>query len=144
MSSLANRPRIRNRGTRVAAGFFGFRALVAFAVALLQLVSVLHFTLVPHTFSAALGGVVHVHGGARASAEPKRAPRTPAIAQSSVSCAVDVCPYADAPGGSLPCDPPSVSGAVAFGEARLLAKAEARSASTRRVFLSAPKTSPPA
>ncbi len=131
------------RRPRAASGFLGLRTLVAFLVTLLQLASALHFTLVPHTFSAALGGVVHLHLDARAAAEPKRAARTPALDQTSASCATDVCPYADAPSSSLPCEPPAVSGVVAFGEARLLAKAEARVANARRVFLSAPKTSPP-
>ncbi len=123
--------------------FLGFRALLAFLVTALQLVSALHFTLVPHTFSAALGGVVHVHADPVASTEVKRVPRAPAIGQVSLSCAIDVCPYADAPSSSLPFEPPAAIGSVAFGEARLLAKAEARAASATRIFLSAPKTSPP-
>jgi len=143
MSRPAVIPSNRNRRPRVARGFSGLHTLIASLVTLLQLVSALHFTLVPHTFSAALGGVVHVHA-ARTAVQPKRVARAPAIAASATSCAVDVCPYADAPSSSAPCDPPAAAGAVAFGEARLLAKAEARAASSRRVFLSAPKTSPPA
>ena len=141
MSPLAHfRP---NRRRRSARGFLGLRALIACLIALLQLTSVLHFTLVPHTFSAALGGVVHVHGGKAASAEPQRVAHTPAALPSTASCAVDVCPYADAPSSSLPCEPAELSGLVSFGEARLLAKAEARAERARLLFPSAPKTSPP-
>jgi len=133
-----------NRRTRAARGVLGLYTLVGFLVTWLQLVSALHFTLVPHTFSAALGGVVHMHAEARAKEAPRRASRTPVARASTLACSVDVCPYANAPSSSPPCDPPEPSGAVTFGEARLLAKAEARAADTRRVFLSAPKTSPPA
>jgi hypothetical protein len=120
------------------------RALVALVIVLLQFASALHFTLVPHTFSAALGGVVHVHGGTRAHASSPRRGATPELLADAASCVVDICPFADAPHGSLPCAPATLSGVAAFGSPCLLTEAEARSPSARRVFLSAPKTSPPA
>jgi hypothetical protein len=143
----AFRPSIRH-APKVARGraFLSLRALVAFLVALLQLTSALHFTLVPHTFSAALGGVVHVHGDSPARAEPRlftRHAHSPTLVAAALSCVTDLCPFADAPHGSVPCAAATVSGTAAFGAPSLLGEAEARSPNTRRVFLSAPKTSPP-
>jgi hypothetical protein len=142
--------RLDRRPTKKAAQsriFLGLRAFVALSIAVLQLASALHFTLVPHTFSAALGGVVHVHAS---SAGSRVAPQTlgrsshaQALVADALSCVVDLCPFADAPHNSLPCVAATVSGAAAFGSVGLLSEAEARSPSARRVFLSAPKTSPP-
>jgi hypothetical protein len=128
--------------------FLGLRALVAALIAVLQLTSALHFTLVPHTFSAALGGVVHVHGGsseARASSSRPRShgPHAPVIVADALSCAVDRCPFADAPHGLPQLAAAMVSGRAQFGAPGLLTEQEARSANARRVFSSAPKTSPP-
>jgi hypothetical protein len=119
--------------------------LIACSLMLLQLSSALHFTLVPHTFSAALGGVVHVHGPSRARAAPRaaRAPHSQTLVADALSCAVDVCPFADAPHGSLPFLAQAASHAATFGAAALLNETEPRSETARRVFLSAPKTSPP-
>lgn len=115
-------------------------------LALLQLGSALHFMLVPHTFSAALGGVVHVHTGSAARAEPRahaHGAQAPAWVADAPACAAEACPFASAPQGSLARAAAPVSGAVAFGAPSLLSAAEARSPHARRVFLSAPKTSPP-
>jgi hypothetical protein len=142
-SGRSGRPARKAGKVRV---FLSWRALVATFVALLQLASALHFTLVPHSFSAALGGIVHVHGGSDARAEPRaltRAARSPAFVADAQSCAVDLCPFADAPHGSLPSVAARVSGSAAFGAACLLSEADARSPHARRVFSSAPKTSPP-
>jgi len=122
------------------------QALIAFSLVLLQLSCALHFTLVPHTFSAALGGVVHVHGSSRARVAPRgvaRAPHSPALVADALSCAVDVCPFADAPHGSLPFLAQAASHAATFGATSLLSETEPRAETARRVFLSAPKTSPP-
>ena len=141
-TSSVSRPAAKAAKGRV---FLGLRALVAAAIAVLQLASALHFTLVPHTFSAALGGVVHVHG---ISSKARSAPRphtlhAPAIVADALSCAVDRCPFADAPHGSPPLVAATVSGVAEFGAPGLLTEQEARSANARRVFSSAPKTSPP-
>ncbi len=129
-----------------ARAMLGLRAVVALLITLLQLASALHFTLVPHTFSAALGGVVHVHAESGARAAPRVAKhnaRSPEIVADALSCLVDICPFADAPHGSLPCGAATVSGAAEFGAPGLLSEADARAANARRVFPSAPKTSPP-
>jgi hypothetical protein len=141
--------RFDRRPTKKAAQsriFLGLRAFVALSIAVLQLASALHFTLVPHTFSAALGGVVHVHGSSESPVAPQtlgRSSRTQALVADALSCVVDLCPFADAPHNSWPCAAATVSGAAAFGSVGQLSEAEARSPSARRVFLSAPKTSPP-
>jgi hypothetical protein len=137
------------RAVRTAAKrrvFLALRALVALLLTLLQLTSALHFTLVPHTFSAALGGVVHVHGELGVRAEPRAVTRgghSPALVAGEPSCAVELCPFADATHGSLPDVGAEVSGVAAFGAPSLLGEADARSPDARRVFPSAPKTSPP-
>jgi hypothetical protein len=120
---------------------------VALVVTLLQLVGALHFALVPHGYSAALGGLVHVHAAPRAS-EPRPAEaaqvHSPGLRTDSFSCLTDRCPVADAPHGSAPPSELLAAGNVAFGEARLLAEPAERSPQTRRVLGCAPKTSPPA
>jgi hypothetical protein len=121
-------------------------ALVVWLVALLQLVSALHFVLVPHTFSAAHGGIVHVHSASRPTAEPRasvQAPRVVALIADAATCSADLCPTADVPPSSLLHSAANATGWAAYGGARLLCERAARSAESQRVFLSAPKTSPP-
>lgn len=122
----------------------GLRVALALSIALLQLVSALHFWLVPHAFSAALGGVVHVDGVSSA--------RSPARARSdaergftvgSRACASDLCPFADAPAGT-----PLVAAAAAaeplpFGQVALPRRTDDELTTPLRILLEAPKTSPP-
>jgi len=112
----------------------------------LQIVGALHFTLVRHGYSAALGGVVHVHASAAAEkTRPKTAgPRTTAVASDVPACAAERCPDANAPHGSAPQIELLAAGSIAFGQARLLAESTGFSSESLRVILSAPKTSPPA
>ena len=127
------------------------RAFVAWLVTLLQVVGALHFALVPHTFSAALGGVVHVHGGASAEARSRLAGRgasqlglaSATLIADTLACTADLCPAADVPPCSLLAGAPLATGWVSFGEARLLGERAAHSPESQRVFFSAPKTSPP-
>jgi len=126
--------------------YVSVRALFGLAVILLQVVSALHFTLVRHGYSAALGGVVHVHASARADQRPRAkvaAPHTTALSADSPSCAAELCPVGNAPHGSAPRIELLAAGAIAFGEVRLLSERAASSSQSRRVFPSAPKTSPP-
>jgi len=123
------------------------RALFGLAVIVLQLVSALHFALVRHGYSAALGGVVHVHASARAERRsPTKAatPRTTTLTADAPSCGTELCPVGNAPHGSAPRIELLAAGVIAFGEARLLSERAAHARETQRVFLSAPKTSPPA
>ncbi len=121
--------------------------LVAWLVTLLQVVGALHFALVPHTFSAALGGVVHVHSEAFARADSgssvRVAQRTVALVSDAASCSVDSCPLADAPAGSVLPGASLATGWVSFGGVSLLGERATQAAASRRVFLNAPKTSPP-
>lgn len=132
---------------RFGPNYQSLRALFGLAVIVLQVLGALHFALVRHGYSAALGGVVHVHASARAEQGPRTksvAPRTTALAADAPSCAADLCPDANAPHGSAPRFELVATGVVDFGEARLLCKRAACSTESQRVFLSAPKTSPPA
>lgn len=122
------------------------RAVLGLAVIVLQVVGALHFTLVRHGYSSALGGVVHVHASARAEQRPRvksPAPKTVALVADSSGCTSELCPEGNAPHGFAPLLEPLATGWVAFGEARLLSERAASTRHSRRVFLSAPKTSPP-
>jgi hypothetical protein len=122
------------------------RALLGLLVIALQVVGALHFTLVRHGYSAALGGVVHVHALSRAEQGPRAKvaePRTTALSAGVPACAAERCPVGDAPHGSAPRIELLAAGVIAFGEARLLSERAACASEARRVFLSAPKTSPP-
>lgn len=118
---------------------------VAWLVTLLQLVGALHFALVPHGFSASLGGVVHVHG--RALTQAKQAAPTDgqahALASDGLSCSADLCTVADTPHSAAPEFALQLAGLIAFGAVQLIAEPSASERDSRRVFLSAPKTSPP-
>ena len=123
------------------------RALFGLAVIVLQVVSALHFTLVRHGYSAALGGVVHVHASSRAeqrSVAKVSALQTTTLTADAPACGAELCPVGNAPHGSAPRIELLPAGVIAFGEARLLSERAARTSETQRVFLSAPKTSPPA
>jgi hypothetical protein len=118
-------------------------AFVAVAVALLQLVGALHYSLVQHGYSAALGGVVHLHARAAAKPRARVAQAVALVSAEAPSCGAELCSVASAPQSPALYFEAAVAGHVSFGEARLLGRALARSAEARRVILSAPKTSPP-
>jgi hypothetical protein len=131
---------------RFMPSYQSLRALLGLAVIVLQVIGALHFALVRHGYSAALGGVVHVHTSSRAEHGPKTksaVPRTMALSADLPSCGADLCPDANAPHGWAPSIELLATGVMTFGEARLLCKRAARSSESQRVFLSAPKTSPP-
>ncbi len=122
------------------------RALLGLAVIVLQVVAALHFTLVRHGYSAALGGVVHVHALSRGTPTPQAkdaAPRTTTLTADAPSCGAELCPVGNAPHGGAARLEPLATGVIAFGEARLLTERAKRSSASLRVFSSAPKTSPP-
>ena len=122
------------------------RAFVALLVTLLQVVGALHFALVPHAYSASLGGVVHVHAAApRAQTPNTRAHRSaaPALSTDTLSCIADRCPVADAPHSAAPDLELQATGYVAFGDVRLLSERGTHATLSLRLFLNAPKTSPP-
>ncbi len=121
-------------------------ALLGLALIALQVVGALHFSLVRHGFSAALGGVVHVHACTRAQQVQRAkgaAPRTTALTAETPSCTAELCPDANAAHGSAPRIELLAAGVIAFGEVQLLSERAACSNESLRLFLSAPKTSPP-
>jgi hypothetical protein len=120
-------------------------ALLGLVVIVLQIVGALHFTLVRHGYSAALGGVVHVHTSARADKTRLEAAPvgTPALVSNVRACAVELCPDANAPQGATQHFELAATGFVAFGQVCLLGESAACSSEALRIFLSAPKTSPP-
>ena len=122
------------------------QAALGLAVIVLQVLSALHFTLVRHGYSAALGGVVHVHASTRAAqkATPQISlPRVAVLVAATPACSAELCSDGNAPQGAAPHFELLVAGSIAFGEARLLSERAACTSESRRVFLSAPKTSPP-
>ena len=128
--------------------FKSLRALVAFVVILLQLLGALHFSLVRHSYSAALGGVVHVHAPSFGKSESKatkrvRGEQAPHATGDTPSCTADLCAAANAPQSVAPQFEAPDAGAIAFGDARLLIEPRRCSPASRRVLLGAPKTSPP-
>jgi hypothetical protein len=138
---------VRARGARRS-------TLLALCLVALQLVSALHFALVPHSFSAGLNGFVHVHG-VRApatrvdscSALARRAPAapTPAIDASDASCSGESCPIGFAGHPALLLADSDLVGLLAIGLDRDKQRdpGVAYFAARNRVLLGAPKTSPP-
>ncbi|HEY5374887.1 MAG TPA: hypothetical protein VIK01_14490 [Polyangiaceae bacterium] len=127
-----------------------FRAvvLVACCLVLLQLVTALHFALVPHGFSAGLNGFVHVHA---AFAEQRSgaghaehvASQRPSLVSDAASCAPESCPIGFAGPHSL-----LLASAQAAGLLELAVTAQALpparfAVPCGRALLNAPKTSPP-
>ncbi|MEI9938246.1 MAG: hypothetical protein WDO69_13580 [Pseudomonadota bacterium] len=122
------------------------RAFLGLAVIVLQMVGALHFSLVRHGYSAAMGGVVHLHPAARVAPRQQAkgaAPRTTTLTADAPSCGAELCPVGNAPHSSAPRIALLAAGVIAFGEARLLSERATCSSESRRLFLSAPKTSPP-
>ena len=121
------------------------RVFLALLLTSLQVIGALHFSLVRHSYSAALGGVVHVHASAHAEAKPAkvRGSQAPTATSDTPSCSADLCAAANVPHSVAPQFESRDAGAVAFGAARLLSERAACVAAPSRVLLGAPKTSPP-
>jgi len=123
-------------------------SLVARCLVLLQLLTALHFALVPHGFSAGLNGFVHVHaapGEQRASTShaERVASDRPALVSDAASCATESCPIGFT-------GPHSVLLAAAQASDLLELAVVAQTLPPFRVavprsraLLNAPKTSPP-
>ncbi len=116
--------------------------LLALGLVLLQLVTALHFALIPHALNAGLSGFEHVHRALESRAT-ERAPDRPSLVTGVPTCAPDACPL----GFSGPIS-------VLFGRAAAAARVavpvvsvnvpSAQLARCRnQLLLSAPKTSPP-
>ena len=149
MSQVSRSKSRSSRAKRGVAAAYG-PSLIACCLVLLQLVTALHFALVPHGFSAGLNGFVHVHvhaalGETRAStshAERVAAGR-PSLVSNAASCGAESCPIGFAGPHSVLLAAAQASGLL---ELAVIARAlpALRSAVPRsRALLNAPKTSPP-
>ena len=123
-------------------------SFVAACLVLLQLVTALHFALIPHGFSAGLNGFVHVHSSVRAARSSAvrelqgSSPRA-SFVRGSATCAPESCPIGFAGAHSI-LVASSASSALLAGTSLVPRAPSARVTLTRsRVLLSAPKTSPP-
>ncbi len=125
-------------------------SLVATCLVLLQLVTALHFALIPHGFSAGLNGFVHVHEalseGGRSAVAARRLQSSPQGASwvsGSASCAPESCPIGFAGAHSVLFASCAASALLELGTAVQAAPSAGVALARSRVLLSAPKTSPP-
>ncbi|HEY3253215.1 MAG TPA: hypothetical protein VGJ91_04670 [Polyangiaceae bacterium] len=124
--------------------------LVALCLVLLQLVSTLHFALVPHGFGVGLSGFVHLHPARAGLAERAPRPRAtepasnrPTLVASVAACAPDACPLGFS-GPPARLVPPSTLCSLIWLPLPSQRVSRAPIAEDRgRALLSAPKTSPP-
>jgi hypothetical protein len=137
------------RVERKVAAHYG-PSLVACFLVLLQLVTALHFALVPHGFSAGLNGFVHVHvhaalGQTHASAleAPPPASGRPSLVSGAPSCAPESCPIGFAGAHSALLAAPQASGLVALALATRALPLARFAIPRSRALVNAPKTSPP-
>jgi len=124
--------------------------IVALCVVALQLVNVLHFSLVSHGFGASASGFVHLHRAL--SAAPERAPsddatqgtsNRPTLVMGSASSSTDACPLGFS---GPPLRPLASSAPCALIWLPVVAELAAREhvvSDRSRALLRAPKTSPP-
>jgi hypothetical protein len=124
------------RGSRALPG------LVALGLVLLQLVTALHFALIPHGFKAGSSGFEHVHR-VLVGRVTERAPDRPSLVTGAPTCAPDACPI----GFSGPVSAPLAQAAVTARIALPVVTTRVASAPSARcraqLLLAAPKTSPP-
>jgi hypothetical protein len=139
----ADRSSVASRSAKVS-------ALIALCLVALQLVTALHFALVPHGFSAGLNGFVHVHG-ARSARHDARSRFTPerrasgalALVGDGASCASESCPIGFVGHHSVLPTENQAAAVLALVVADEHAPARRYFAGRSRVLLAAPKTSPP-
>jgi hypothetical protein len=123
-------------------------ALVALCLVALQLVTALHFALVPHGFSAGLSGFVHVHAQPERPSQSHfdRLPRALGALQwvsGGASCGGESCPIGFAGHHSVLLAGNQASALLGVADAPSRARARHYFAPRNRALLSAPKTSPP-
>jgi len=125
-------------------------SILALCLVLLQLVTALHFSLVPHGFGAGSGGLVHLHRAR--SAEPRRtvedaatqrAPVRPTLVAGSAACAPDECSLGFSGHTFRTPSPSRLSSLIWLPKAGQLSARADIVRGRNRALLSAPKTSPP-
>ena len=128
--SLAKRAQLR-----------AFPGLVALCLVALQLVTTLHFALVPHGFDADGLGFVHVHRALAHATEP--APQRPTLVTGIASCAPEACPIGFSGPVSASVAGPALASLIAPPLLSASLAPELAALPPKQVLLSAPKTSPP-
>jgi hypothetical protein len=137
--------RAGKRGLVRAAG-----AVIALFLAVLHLVTALHFSLVPHGYCAGLGGFVHLRGSeaatARASAgtpnQVRALDHAPAVGDATC-CEPEHCTFAFASNSVLLPARRGVIEELTLTELQPRVLLGRQTAARAPVLLSAPKTSPP-
>jgi len=116
--------------------------LVALGLVLLQLITALHFALIPHGFNAGLSGFEHVHGRL-VSGVSENAPDRPAFVTGARTSAPDACPIGFSGPVSVLLAPAAAIQRLALPVSQ--ASLAGATVATRRaqLLLTAPKTSPP-
>ncbi|MEI9939104.1 MAG: hypothetical protein WDO69_17940 [Pseudomonadota bacterium] len=124
-------------------------ASVALCLVLLQLVSALHFALVPHGFGPGLSGLVHLHRAPPSDAEPRasratqRTPNRPTLVSGVAACAPDACPLGFSGPLSRPLPASQLCSLIWLPTVSERLSRDPIVANRSRALLSAPKTSPP-
>ncbi|MEI9948412.1 MAG: hypothetical protein WDO74_05380 [Pseudomonadota bacterium] len=125
-------------------------SVVALCLVLLQLVSALHFALVPHRFGAGLSGFVHLHRVLAAQPEQvqpspatRRTPNRPTLVAAIAVCAPDACPLGFSGPASRPVAASSLCSLLWLPTVREHISRDCSVRDRSRALLSAPKTSPP-
>jgi hypothetical protein len=138
-------PDFRRNAHRWRASRASVASLIACGLVLLQLVTALHFALVPHGFSAGLNGFVHVHAAPGESPQrvdnARALPGLPSLISGAASCAPESCPIGFSGPHSLLLSP---APATRLLELAVLTQSAppAPVSIARSVLLRAPKTSP--
>ena len=125
-------------------------SVVALCVVALQLVNVLHFSLVPHGFGAGASGLVHLHRVLSAAPErapsddaTHRAPNRPTLVLGSASSPADACPLGFSGPPVQPVAESQLCSLIWLPAVTNLVAREHVASDRGRALLSAPKTSPP-
>jgi hypothetical protein len=116
--------------------------LVALGLVLLQLVTALHFALIPHGFNAGLSGFEHVHR-ALVGAATERAPDRPTLVSGAPACAPEACPIGFSGPLSLLLSPAAFTARAALPSACASVSSARVALGRTPLLLTAPKTSPP-
>jgi hypothetical protein len=125
-------------------------SVVALCLVLLQLVTALHFTLIPHGFGAGLGGLVHLHRAlagqrehAAKSGASQQTPHRHTLVSGIAACAPEACPLGFSGPASTPVRPSQLCSLIWLPAAREQGSRNLVVFDRDRALLSAPKTSPP-
>lgn len=122
------------------------RTLVALGMVWLQLVTALHFALIPHGFNANLGAFEHVHAAPASAAAARQQLHggVSSFVSGVASCAPESCPIGFAGPVSALFARAALSGLIALPVLVAVAPRSSALLDRASVLRNAPKTSPPA